>query len=132
MELLKTEQEKEAFFDKHTSEYGGYFLVEYENQKTEFIYINRFKGFNPDGTDWFLEYPTQLYTYNYTPEMDEPIIDEEGEQYIPSEGYTIIGDKMYEIVSYQTGPFLEKEIKIQHITNDEREAVEYILENKID
>lgn len=37
MELLRTEQEKEAFFDKHTSEYGGYFLVEYENQKTEFI-----------------------------------------------------------------------------------------------
>lgn len=92
---------------------SSYAVVKYDN-KVEYIYIHCFREFSEDGSDYYLEYPCQLYQYG---EMN--LDNKEDLEFAEEYGYTIIDGIAYEIVNWQSGPWLPKKFSIDLVTEEE-------------
>ncbi len=115
---INNKQEKELFFQQNIKEIGSYALVTYDN-KTEVIWISKFDNFNYGG-DWFLESPCNLHEYQYDLNNINDL------NVVKEQGYLIKNDKVYEIDSPQTGPFLP-DILDDIVLISEDECLEWIL-----
>ena len=129
---INSVEEKKQYWAPLIGKEGAYFKVKYDNVE-EFIYIHKFGNWDEDG-DWFLEYPNQLMEYDFTGLHSEPTYyDEEDDEWYdnPFAHMHIEGNKAYEIVSFQTSPFLPESFEIEFVTDSELDAIKYMLENGI-
>lgn len=120
-------KEKEDFFSKHIKKDGAYFNVKFDNE-IDFIWVKKYENWNDDGSDWYLEHSNLLLTYDVNGESLEPYYDKElGEIVKPFHWCYIEGDTGYEIDSYHSGHFLPEIFEIEFVTDDEDEAVKYMV-----
>jgi hypothetical protein len=125
---ISNKKEKEKYFDEQIKECGAYFNVKYPSGEKEFIWVKKFENWMNDGSNWYLESPNQLMKYDIKDISLESYYDEEEkETLIPFEHCYIDGDTAYEIISWQTSPFLPEEFEIEFFTDDEDDAVRYMI-----
>jgi len=110
-------QDVQKLLEQHIgSDCGAYALVTYDNI-TESIWFANMGKWEGD-KNWYLESSNQLYVYNVKSNKDI--------KYYKGYGCIICDNKAYEIVSYQTAPFLPDEIdSIEFIT--EEECVDWLI-----
>lgn len=125
---IRNEQEKERYFDEQIKGDGAYFNVKYPSGDMEFIWVKKFRNWRADGSNWHLESPNQLMKHDITNVSLEPYFDEEeNETYIPFEHCYIEGNTAYEINSWQTSPFLPEEFEVQFVTDNETDAIKFMI-----
>jgi hypothetical protein len=125
---IRNVQEKEAYFNEQIKDSGAYFNVKYPYGEKEFIWVKKFENWTSNGSNWFLESPNQLMKYDIKGISLEPYYDEkENETFIPFDQCYIHGNIAYEIISWQTSPFLPEEFEIEFVTDDEIEAIKYMI-----
>ena len=100
---------------------SSYAIVKYEN-KVEYVYIHCFKKWLEDGSDWYLEYPCRLWEYTGFDAQNKEHV-----EFAKVSEYTIIDNVAYEIITYQTGPWLPKEFSIELVT--EEEMIRILIDN---
>jgi hypothetical protein len=128
---IRSEQEKERYFNEQIKEDGAYFNVKYQSGEKEFIWVKKFENWTSDGSNWYLESPNQLMKYDIKGISLEPYYDEEEkETYTPFEHCYIEENTAYEINSWQTSPFLPEEFEIEFVTDDESEAIKYMIKSE--
>lgn len=127
---ITSEKEKEHYFTEQIKKDGAYFNVKYPSGETEFIWVKQFKNWNEDGSSWHLEAPNCLMKYDNI--SLEPYYDEEEDETYESPFIHcyIEGNVAYEIDSPQTSPFLPEEFEIEFVTDEEIEAVKYMIERE--
>lgn len=126
---IRNEHEKEKYFNEHIKEDGAHFKVKYLSGEEEFIWVKRFEEWKQDGSNWYLESSNQLMKHDITGVNLEPYhCAEDDEIYIPFDHCYVREEIAYEIVSWQTSPFLPDEFEIEFITSDETEAIKYMIE----
>ena len=96
-----------------------YAVVKYDN-KTEYIYIHCFKEFKEDGSDWYLEYPCQLY---YHGDYDE----QEDKSFVEENCYNVLNGKIYEVVNWQCSPWLPEYFDMREVS--ELEMIKLLITN---
>jgi len=109
---------KQERFEMILNGKSSYAIVKYDN-KEELIWVTCYKKLDK-GKNWYLEAPNCLIKFDGY-DLNNP----EDLKFIDSYGMMIYEDKIYEIESPQTSPFLPDDFEIELV--DEQYALEYLL-----
>lgn len=119
---INNKEELQNFLELNIKNIGSYALVTYNNH-TQPIWIAKYENWKEDGSDWFLESPCEIYSFNYDLSNKEHL------ECIKEYGFIIKNNSVYEIVSPQVAPFLPNELDDLTLISEEY-CLDWILNNR--